>query len=263
MQPTQHPLTKVENKHIHPNVEKIRHLLRVVCFNWVVTIPASFYFTRTLLHHLGAPGIDTSWPLPSMLRLLKELLISLAGEAVLFYYVHRLFHWKGLYKYHKLHHDFKAPTALAMIYAHPLEVFLANFVPFYVPAAVFGSHIITFWLWLCIGVLGSGFHHAGYAWKWNPITNETLVRFHDDHHLYYNVNFGTYGPLDWLHNTLGDEKGDTSFHGYESAITLWENSSRMRQLHPRLYGAVAWALRKLDWRLRTVHTMKNAHSKPD
>jgi sterol desaturase/sphingolipid hydroxylase (fatty acid hydroxylase superfamily) len=62
--------------------------------------------------------------------ILRDLVIYILLEEVLFYYSHRLLHWKRIYKYvHKQHHDFKAPIGIAAEYAHPIEFVFGNLLP--------------------------------------------------------------------------------------------------------------------------------------
>ena len=46
---------------------------------------------------------------------------------VWFYTTHRALHFPSVYKYvHKLHHKWKAPTAVACMFAHPFEFCVGN-----------------------------------------------------------------------------------------------------------------------------------------
>lgn len=65
----------------------------------------------------------------------RDAVASGALVELLFYTSHRLLHTKYLYPYHKLHHGYKAPIALAALYAHPLEAILGNTLAVMAPAA--------------------------------------------------------------------------------------------------------------------------------
>ena len=43
-----------------------------------------------------------------------------------FYFLHRLFHQKALYKFHKVHHDYSYTFGMGAIYAHPLDFVVTN-----------------------------------------------------------------------------------------------------------------------------------------
>ena len=68
--------------------------------------------------------------LPSIITIIWQLLICVQVDDFLFYWIHRLFHHKYLYKYfHKKHHEYKYPVAIAVEWVHPVEEIFANTIP--------------------------------------------------------------------------------------------------------------------------------------
>ena len=46
-----------------------------------------------------------------------------------FYFLHRLFHQKLLYKYHAVHHNYNYTFGIGAIYAHPIDFLVTNIFP--------------------------------------------------------------------------------------------------------------------------------------
>lgn len=97
---------------------------------------------------------------------------------------------------HKKHHEFKSPTALAAVYAHPLEVLFANVLPLWVgPCVVMDSHLATWYLWIVVAVIGTQYNHAGY--RLLPLWLDHNPDFHDRHHVEFEGNYGLLYVSDW------------------------------------------------------------------
>ena len=126
-----------------------------------------------------------------------------------FYWFHRLMHVEPIYKYvHKLHHYSTAPNLLTTLSVNPLESFInGGFVPLFTAALTVHSDTM-----LLIGptnIIMGLYVHAGYeflprwwnkswATKWFITTT-----FHDQHHKYFNWNFGGYTTVwDWICGTV-------------------------------------------------------------
>ena len=135
-------------------------------------------------------------------------------EDALFYWGHRLLHHPKIYgKIHKRHHQFYTPVGVAAEYAHPIEYFVANSLPFSAGPMFIGFflapfHVYTFWLWFVLRIGGThcipAFHmsspvrltiilpaaetidgHCGYAFPWTPyrlLPFSGSVGHHDFHH---------------------------------------------------------------------------------
>lgn len=94
-------------------------------------------------------GVDLSHRVPSFLEFAWGIAASIVLQEVWFYYFHRLAHWKPFFKHiHYKHHQYKAPVALAAVYAHPVEMGLVN-----IPSILFGPvvlqmHLLTTLAWL-------------------------------------------------------------------------------------------------------------------
>jgi lathosterol oxidase len=126
-----------------------------------------------------------------------------------FYWFHRAMHVEPMYKYvHKIHHLSTSPHALTTLSVNPLESLInGGFVPLFTAALTVHSDTM-----LLIGptnIIMGLYVHAGYeflprwwnkswATKWFITTT-----FHDQHHKYFNWNFGGYTTIwDWICGTV-------------------------------------------------------------
>jgi sterol desaturase/sphingolipid hydroxylase (fatty acid hydroxylase superfamily) len=137
--------------------------------------------------------------LPSLTETLASLLGCFLLREIIFYHVHRLLHHPLFYtRFHKQHHRFTTPIALASQYSHPVEHVLANIIPIAAPARLFGLHIITFWVFMTCGIAQATIAHCGYEtsslFGWKP-------GVHDAHHELFSVNYGLFGLLDMVYGT--------------------------------------------------------------
>lgn len=105
---------------------------------------------------------------------------------LLFFYSHKWLHHRSVYAaIHKLHHEWKSPTALAAAYAHPVEHLLSNLLPGAVGILVLRPHFLTFNVFTLLGLLITLLEHSGYE----------LVdthAFHNLHHEKFQDNYGTF-----------------------------------------------------------------------
>lgn len=163
----------------------------------------------------------TWWSIPLM------TLASVIAYDTWFYWIHRLLHWKPMYRFHALHHRSVAPTIWTHHYETIVEATLNQL--FYV--------LIVFvlpvpWPALVIhriydqvsGMVGhSGFEHFAGSTNRAPWPLASTV-FHDQHHGYFRFNFAhTFSLWDRVMGTLHPrydttvDQFDRIIHGKDTA----------------------------------------------
>jgi sterol desaturase/sphingolipid hydroxylase (fatty acid hydroxylase superfamily) len=138
------------------------------------------------------------WQQELLLKLPVHLLVADLG----FYLIHCKLHYSPwLYKHiHKIHHRFPAPTAMASVYAHPVEFCLGNLLPIYMGPILTNAHPKTCYIWWCMSILGTCKGHSGYRILGH-------ADYHEEHHYYYKHNYGGMYVSDFLFGTLATNKG--------------------------------------------------------
>lgn len=131
-----------------------------------------------------------------------------------FYWFHRLMHKEPLYSLvHKLHHKSTSPNMLTTLSVNPLESLVnGGFLPVFMTVATLvglplhGSAVALFGVTTIVMGL---YVHSGYEFlpRWWHKTWGTkwfiTATFHDQHHKYFNYNFGGYTPIwDYLCGTV-------------------------------------------------------------
>lgn len=188
---------------------KVRRLVARVAFNWFVVNPVFHLLMGPLFSWRLALGPEQDIRLlPTLSRLLAELLACVLVEEVGFYYSHRALHTSALYKHvHKTHHEWTAPVGLAALYSHPLEHAVSNLLPVALGPLVLGSHLVTAWTWYCVALVSTTISHSGYHLPLLP-----SPEFHDFHHLKFSSCYGVCGLLDYLHGTDAVFRSSKQYH---------------------------------------------------
>jgi sterol desaturase/sphingolipid hydroxylase (fatty acid hydroxylase superfamily) len=151
-------------------------------------------------------------------------------------YLHKLFKSS-----HRLHHRTKANIGIAAWYCSPAEQVLFNLFPAMLgPLAtqvladalglspIWGTHLVTLYVWLAAAAASSVLAHSGYRSTWNDPGKHDL---HHERafHPTAAVNFGTLGVFDWLHGTgssLPSEEAKAWRAQRDRQAALWEASRR-------------------------------------
>ncbi|XP_017137990.1 fatty acid hydroxylase domain-containing protein 2 [Drosophila miranda] len=178
------------------DLTKLWRAIKVVLFNLtVVNLLASWVVFELIYKNKNSQNVRE---LPTFRRSVRDLVVFVVLEEIMFYYAHRLMHHKAVYKYvHKKHHEWTAPIAAITLYAHPVEHVLANLLPVALSIALLGTHVALAWMIFALAIINSMSDHTGYSFPWSGGS----VRFHDYHHAKFNYNYGVIGLLDKLHGT--------------------------------------------------------------
>merc|ERR1711977_456183 len=140
------------------------------------------------------PNMDA--PLPAWSVVYGTLVFAHIVNEWGFYWTHRLFHHRAIYKYfHKQHHTYVASMGIAAEYAHPLEVVVSNQIPTVLGCILLGAHPVVFIVWIGCRLEQTYEAHSGYSFKGTwlhhiGLTNSSAAAYHDFHHSGNRGNFG-------------------------------------------------------------------------
>lgn len=150
-------------------------------------------------------------------------LAYLLGVDYLLYWAHRIYHVPYLFRtVHRFHHRYTSPTAFTSMAMHPIEFATYQIITaapmFFLPVWV-GSVIMILIYTNIVALID----HSGIKiYSWNPL--QPPSQFHDDHHVYFHVNYGqNLGIWDWAHGTwrrYGRKYGATVFGGKGTALAV-------------------------------------------
>eukprot|EP00411_Alexandrium_monilatum_P037043 CAMPEP_0175398178 /NCGR_PEP_ID=MMETSP0095-20121207/35360_1 /TAXON_ID=311494 /ORGANISM="Alexandrium monilatum, Strain CCMP3105" /LENGTH=266 /DNA_ID=CAMNT_0016696891 /DNA_START=15 /DNA_END=814 /DNA_ORIENTATION=- len=92
---------------------------------------------------------------PNTRTLVRDVLVWLVVEEVMFFYTHRWMHEnKRMYAaVHKLHHTWTAPISYVAIYCHPLEHVVSNLSPLLAGPVLCGSHVAAIGVFSFLGIV--------------------------------------------------------------------------------------------------------------
>lgn len=178
-------LSLLYNKNIlYPSYKKV--VLNLFC-NFILSTTFGICLLKIAPTHLPLPN-----ELESFSLIIYKWIIAYIVSQLYFYFSHRLFHTKYLFKYiHYIHHEAINVYPLVANYCHPLELLLVN-----LPSTVLGV-ILTEMSWKLSYIWYSFFtiHSMMDHYKW------IYSEHHNKHHEKMKYNYSTWSIIDKIFRT--------------------------------------------------------------
>ena len=147
---------------------------------------------------------------PNTFEILVQIIFFMFAEDFTFYFSHRMFHNPIIYnKIHKIHHEYKQPISITLIYAHPFEFFFGNLMPVIMGPLILMKkvHVMTLILWNILRAFETADGHSGYDFPWSPfrlLPFSGTAEYHNYHHTHNVGNFSSF--FTWLDTLFGTNK---------------------------------------------------------
>ncbi|GMH84800.1 hypothetical protein TL16_g10031 [Triparma laevis f. inornata] len=183
----------------------------------LVTGPIFAYLLYPAFVHFGMLDLDA--PLPTFASMFKTFVVGYTFNDVGFYFTHRLFHSKLLYKrFHKQHHEFVGTVSFSAEYADPVEIIIANQIPTVGGVLFFACHPLSVSVWIMMRLQQTYEAHSGYCFENTLLAKVGILHpgsavFHDHHHTSNMGNFGSFF-LDWAFGTMDHYLSAGGYRGY-------------------------------------------------
>ena len=130
-------------------------------------------------------------------NIFTKLIVNFLILETWFYHIHLFSHQKLVYKkLHKQHHEFTNNSyALVALYCSPYEAVVCNLVAVAIGPVLLYIPAPYLYIYFALVSFNTVYTHSGMTLGW------IIGPDHDNHHKYYNYNFGVLGIFDKLYGT--------------------------------------------------------------
>jgi sterol desaturase/sphingolipid hydroxylase (fatty acid hydroxylase superfamily) len=172
-------------------------------FNYGVIVPILTVGKYMLIGDTVAFTVE-GWPSYQTL-FIHNIAMTLIHEFI-FYWGHRIAHLPSLYKFHKIHHEYKQNTILASMHEHPLDYILTIASPALLAVVIVNPHSFTLFQWLAWAIVANIDDHCGYEFPWSPVRWFWMAGGTDMHEFHHSNNMGCFASKLALYDVLFESK---------------------------------------------------------
>ncbi len=189
-------------------------------FNLVILVTVATIGLRYIMNIFGisGPSFDfEDWP--TTMELIRDnFLITIIHEFG-FYSTHRLMHtYPSLYKYHKVHHEYKSNVFHASQHNHPVDHIISIATPAVLAMNLVQPHSFTQFHWIIYAMYTNIDDHVGYCFPFSAVRWFPFAALTEEHEFHHSVNIGCFSSkLNIYEKLFGTNK---KFHVWDKKRVL-------------------------------------------
>ena len=176
------------------------------CFNYGVLVPV-LTAGKYLILGDNMSFKTSDWPDYQTL-FLHNVALTLVQEFA-FYWSHRLAHTRSLYRFHKVHHEYKQNTIMASMHEHPVDYTVTLAGPALIAVGIVQPHSFTLFQWVIWLLVANIDDHCGYEFPWSPVRWFYMAAgtdMHEFHHSGPGIKAGCFASKLSLYDVLFNSK---------------------------------------------------------
>ncbi len=201
-----------------------RKSAKLCAINLLLLVPIATILKCYVMDAIGmqSPSFnsdDDHWP--TTIDILRDNFHLTLLHELFFHLSHRLMHtYPSLYKYHKVHHEYKQNIFIAAQHNHPIDYILSIAAPVVLALGIVQPHSFTQFQWAIYLVYTNLDDHVGYSFPWSPVRWFPFCALTSEHEFHHSVNIGCFSSkLDVFERLFGTNQ----------KFVVWEEKRRMKE----------------------------------
>jgi len=185
-----------------PRDPSVPHPSPTLIRNTLYEIPVSHFLIQPLLYFTVFPffkycGMETFTAIPNPLTCFYQFICMSIVTDFFYYSLHRFAHLPSFYPYHRKHHQYKRPIAIASDYCSFIERITLRLIPLIISPMLLGVHTSVWLAWLFLRTYENIEAHSGYDFPYLGFGTSRCTDYHHSHTL------GNYGIGDFWDSIFG------------------------------------------------------------